>query len=45
MGIDAVSERRSSYGSAIFYPEMLENEEEDKIKLPLHNKDDVRFGP
>ena len=44
MGIDAVSERRSSYGSAIFYSEMLENEEENIIKLPLHNQYDVRFG-
>ena len=44
LGIDAVSERRSSYGSAIFYPEKLENEEENIIKLPLNDRYDVRFG-
>ena len=35
MGIDAVSERRSSYGSAIFYPETPEKQEENKIILPF----------
>ena len=44
MGIDAVSKRRSSYGSVIFYPEMLENEEDNIVKLPLHYQHDVRFG-
>jgi len=47
MGIDACSERRSSYGSAIFYPAMvmLENEEDNKIKLALRNQYNIVFGP
>ena len=44
MGIDAVSERRSSYGSAIFYPATPENKEDNIVKLPLHDQHDVRFG-
>jgi hypothetical protein len=45
MRIDAVSQRRPSYGSAIFYPAMLENEENNIVKLPLHDQNNVRFGP
>ena len=45
MRIDAVSQRRPSYGLAIFYPAMLENEEDNIIKLPLHDQHDFRFGP
>jgi hypothetical protein len=44
MGIDDVSERRSSYGSAIFYPAMPENEEDNIVKLSLHYQHEVRFG-
>jgi len=46
MGIDAFSERRSSYGSAIFYPAMvmLESKEDKKIKLALRNQYNIVFG-
>lgn len=33
------------FGSAIFYPAMPENKEENKIKQPLSHPYDVRFGP
>jgi hypothetical protein len=33
------------FGSSLFYPVMLENEEDNKIKLPLLDQYDVRFGP
>jgi hypothetical protein len=33
------------FGSAIFCPAMLENEEANKIKLPLLDQSPFRFGP
>ena len=33
------------FASAIFYPAMPENEEENKIKLPLYNPYDARLEP
>jgi len=31
--------------TSVFYPAMLENEEDNIIKLPLHDHYHVRFGP
>ena len=28
----------------VFYPAMLENEEDNIVKLPLHDQNNVRFG-
>jgi hypothetical protein len=33
------------FGSTVFYPGLLGNEEDKKIKLPLHDQYNVRFGP
>ena len=33
------------FGSAIFYPAMPENEEDNKIRLSLDDQYDVRFDP
>jgi hypothetical protein len=37
--------KTTMFGSAIFYPAMLENEEKNKIKLLLLDQYDVCFGP
>jgi hypothetical protein len=38
-------EKSQCFGSAILYPALLENEEDNIGKLPLHNQYDIRFGP
>jgi hypothetical protein len=37
-------EKITVFRLAIFYPAMLENEEDNKIKLLVHNQDNFRFG-